>query len=61
MPRCSVTGEHLLNDKAVLTQLHGLLAPDEPLANSTRSHLEEHAKRLKDTLQGAGCKMDSSL
>ena len=46
--RCRVTCEHQLNDKAILKQLHGLLAPSEPLANSAGSHLVEHATRLKD-------------
>lgn len=41
---------HLLNDKAILNQLHGLLARSEPLANSAHSHLLEHATRLKDNL-----------
>lgn len=50
MPRCSVTRGHLLNDKAILKQLHGPLAPSEPLANSTRSRLVEHGTRLKDNL-----------
>lgn len=27
--RCTVIAEHLLNDKATLNQLHGLLAPPE--------------------------------
>lgn len=50
--RCNseVYCEHPLNDKAILNQLHGLLAPSEPLANSDRSHLVEHATRLKDNL-----------
>lgn len=48
--RCGVTREHQLNDKAILKQLHGLLATSEPLANSAGSHLVEHATRLKDNL-----------
>lgn len=38
--------EHHLNDKAILNQLHGLLAASEPLVKSAHSPFEEHTSEL---------------
>lgn len=48
--RGSLTCKHPLNAKAIFNQLHGLLSPFEPFANSVFSRLDKHATSSKDHL-----------